>query len=219
MRTPLPIAAAVMAKLPVAGQVKTRLSPPLAAEQAAGLARAFLDDAFAALRASACHPVFAVAGEARAAAALAGPGIGILPQRGDGLSARMLAVAADLLATHPGVLLFGADTLGLAPALLDDAARLLALPGERLVLGPSADGGFWLIGLKRADAALFAGMRWSHESVLADQLKNCARLGIPVAFAPRLSDCDMPGDLPRAAREGGPAARAFLAGLAQPQSR
>lgn len=209
----LPIAAAVMAKLPQPGMAKTRLSPPLAPEQAAGLAAAFLHDAFAVLRDSRCAPYFAVAGDSDEAARLAGPRIGILAQRGEDLSARMTNAAADLLAASTGVLLFGADTLGLSAALLDDAARLLALPGERVVLGPSADGGYWLIGLKRAAPALFDGMRWSHPGVLDDQLAACARLGLPVAFAPRLSDCDVAADLPRAARLGGPATRAFLARL------
>ena len=206
------ITAAVMAKLPRPGAVKTRLSPPLAAEQASDLAAALLADSLAALRAArAVRPAFAVAGDPAEAARLAGPGIVVIAQRGEGLSARMLNAAADLMLRQDGVLLFGADTLGLVPSDLDHAARLLALPGERVVLGPSEDGGFWLIGLKRARALLFEGMTWSHGDVLARQLENCARLGLPVAFAPRRADCDEPGDLARAAHEGGPAARAWLA--------
>jgi glycosyltransferase A (GT-A) superfamily protein (DUF2064 family) len=186
-----------MAKLPRPGAVKTRLSPPLAAEQASDLAAALLADSLAALRAArAVRPAFAVAGD---------------PAEATRLAARMLNAAADLMLRHDGVLLFGADTLGLVPSDLDHAATLLALPGERVVLGPSEDGGFWLIGLKRARALLFEGMTWSHGDVLARQLENCARLGLPVAFAPRRADCDEPGDLARAAHEGGPAARAWLA--------
>jgi rSAM/selenodomain-associated transferase 1 len=206
------IAAAVMAKLPTPGAAKTRLVPALGAEGAARLAAALLADALAALRgARAVAPAFAVAGDMAAAARLA-PGIAVLPQRGEDLSARMLNAAADLLGQgHDGVLLFGADTLGLAPADLDHAAALLAAPGDRLVLGPSADGGYWLVGMRRATGALFDGMAWSHRRVLADQLGVCARLGLPASFAATRTDCDAPEDLPAAARLGGPATRAWLA--------
>jgi hypothetical protein len=209
------IAAAVMAKLPQPGQVKTRLAASLGAEAAAGLAAALLADAFAVLRgARAIAPVFAVAGDAAAAARLAGPAIAVLPQRGEGLSARMLNAVADLRqAGHAGVLLFGADTLGLRAEDLDHAAALLAAPGQRAVLGPSADGGYWLIGLSRAEPKLFDGMAWSHKRVLADQLGVCARLGLPVSFAARRADCDTPEDLAPAARLGGPAVRAWLAAM------
>jgi hypothetical protein len=206
------IAAAVMAKLPAPGQVKTRLVPPLSAEQAASLAGAMLADALAVLRAvPGVIPVFAVAGDRTRAAALAGPGITVLAQRGDGLSARIVHAAEDLLAEHAGVLLFGADTLGLAAEDLAHAARLLALPGDRVVLGPSTDGGYWLIGLKAAHGEMFDGMRWSHADVLADQLVACARHGVPVALAARRPDCDASDDLARAAVQGGPATRAWLA--------
>jgi glycosyltransferase A (GT-A) superfamily protein (DUF2064 family) len=53
-------------------------------------------------------------------------------------------------------------------------------------------------------------MAWSHERVLADQLARCAALGLPVAFAPRRADCDVPADLVQAAALGGPAVRAAL---------
>jgi hypothetical protein len=210
-----PIAAAVMAKLPVPGQVKTRLVPPLSPEQAAALAAAMLADALAVLRAVAdVTPVFAVAGDPAQAASLAGPGIRVLAQRGEGLSERIVHAAHDLLADHEGVLLFGADTLGLTPDDLTNAAGLLALPGDRMVLGPSADGGYWLIGLKAARAELFDGIAWSTATVLAQQLVGCARAGVPVAFVAPRADCDGPQDLCHAARAGGSACRAFLAAYA-----
>ncbi|MCC7280883.1 MAG: TIGR04282 family arsenosugar biosynthesis glycosyltransferase [Acetobacteraceae bacterium] len=201
-----------MAKLPRPGAVKTRLSPPLSPAQAAGLAAALLRDSLACLAgARGIAHALAIAGDVGEAAVLAGPAIAVIAQRGDGLSARMLNAAADLLAGSEGVLLFGADTIGLCPADLEGAAVLLAVPGERIVLGPSEDGGFWLIGMKRANPLLFDGMRWSHPAVLPDLLAISARLGLPVGFAPRRADCDTPADLVRAAREGGPATRAFLA--------
>lgn len=206
------IAAAVMAKLPRPGEVKTRLSPPLSADQAAALARALLDDSLAVLRATpGLAPAFAVAGDPAAAATIAGPGVAVVAQRGEGLADRITNAAADLLAEHAAVLLFGADTLGIGPDDLTRAATLLAAPGDRVVLGPSADGGYWLVGLKRAHAALFADMTWSHDGVLAMQLAACAHHGVPVAFTARRADCDAPEDLARAAIEGGPATRAWIA--------
>jgi hypothetical protein len=203
-----------MAKLPQPGAVKTRLVPALGIDGAASLAAAFLADAFAVLRsARGVVPCFAVAGDPAAARALAGPGIAVIGQRGEDLAQRMRHAIADLgAAGHAGVLLFGADTLGLAAADLDAAAGLLAAPGERCVLGPSADGGFWLIGLRRVPPTLFDGMAWSHARVLADLLDRCAALRLPVAFVPRRADCDVPTDLAGAAIAGGPAVRAALTG-------
>jgi rSAM/selenodomain-associated transferase 1 len=203
------LVAAVMAKQPVPGRVKTRLCPPLSPEQAAGLAAALLADALSVLAATP-EVITAIAADGEITPP---PGFLRVAQRGDGLSARIPNAAADLLDGADGVLLFGADTLGLSPADLAHAAALLAAPGDRVVLGPSQDGGYWLIGLKAPHPELFQGMRWSHARVLDDQLAACARQGPPVAFTATRADCDGPEDLARAAAGGGLATRAMLAGL------
>jgi uncharacterized protein len=194
---PRPIALAVMAKLPRAGSTKTRLSPPLTPDQAAGVARALLRDSFARLRGVADarpHFVF-TGGSAEEAAALAGPSVALLEQHGDDLGARMANAAADLLATHRAVLILGADTLDMEAADLDAAAALLDAPGDRAVLGPATDGGYWLLGLKQPHHAAFKGMAWSTPRVLRDQLESFARLGVPVGFAATRTDLDTPDQL------------------------
>lgn len=186
-----------MAKLPRAGSTKTRLSPPLTPDQAAGVARALLRDSFARLRGvahGAVHYVF-TGGTAQEAAALAGPGVALLEQHGDDLGARMANAAATLLARHSAVLILGADTLDMQAGDLDAAAALLDLPGDRAVLGPATDGGYWLLGLKRPHHKAFAGMTWSTPRVLHDQLEKFAQLGVPVGFAATRTDLDTPDQL------------------------
>lgn len=186
-----------MAKLPRAGSTKTRLSPPLTPDQAAGVARALLRDSFVRLRgAEAGVPHFVyTGGSAQEAAALAGPGVARLEQHGEDLGARMANAAATLLATHRAVLILGADTLDMVPADLDAAAALLDAPGDRAVLGPATDGGYWLLGLKQPHHAAFAHMAWSTPRVLHDQLANFARMGVPVGFAATRTDLDTPDQL------------------------
>lgn len=193
-----------MAKIPRAGSTKTRLCPPLRPDQAAEIAAALFADTLAVVRqVPGAVPCFAFAGgDETEARALAGPGVTLLPQQGESLSDRMPNAVAALLRAHRAVLLLGADTLGLSAGDLAGAMALLAAPGDRAVLGPATDGGYWLLGLKQPHHAAFQGITWSTGTVLADQLTAFARHGVKVGFGATRSDADTWPDILRARAAG-----------------
>lgn len=197
-------AVAIMAKAPRLGDVKTRLVPPLTAAEAAALGAAFLRDiAENILAAAATSPIeayvaFSPVGSEEVFAPLLPPGVRLLPPRRSGLAASLLDAAQDLLAAGYGaVCLVNADSPTLPTSVLVDAARRLLVPGERLVLGPASDGGYYLIGLKRAHRRLFEEIAWSTERVFAQTLERAAELGLEVATMPLWYDVDDAASLRR----------------------
>lgn len=189
---------AVIAKAPVAGRVKTRLCPPCTPQQAAALAEAALRDTLAAM---------AVVGETaagrtvRRAIVLDGtPGPWhrderIVDQRGTGLDERLAAAFEDLRGTP--TLIVGMDTPQVTPALLGDA--LAALDDHDAVLGAVADGGYWCIGLRRADPRALLGVPMSTAYTLAAQRARLSALGLTVADVGALVDVDTIADAERVA--------------------
>lgn len=175
---------AVLAKTPVPGRVKTRLCPPCSPVQAASLARAALEDTLAAVTSIAgVRPVLVLDGDPTEWA----DRVAIVPQRGDRLDERLAAAFADL--GGPTVLV-GMDTPQLTSALLSAAVAQLEVPGIDAVLGPSCDGGFWLIGLPGADDAAFLGVPMSTAATGAAQLARLREQGRRVEIAPILRDVD-----------------------------
>lgn len=196
-----PLAVVVLAKSPVPGRVKTRLCPPATPEQAADIAAAALVDT---LTAAAAVPraqvVVALAGAlsdaARAtdvAAALAGHHV--VAQRGVALGARIAAAHADVATLLPGraSLQVGMDTPQIDAPLLARCAGLLG--SADAVLGPAADGGWWLLGLRDPRAAeLIAHVPTSRPDTGAATLAALRAGGLRVARAPELSDVDTVAD-------------------------
>lgn len=187
--------------------VKTRLVPPLTLDQAAGLTRAFIGDiAGATARAAATTqaiPWLAHGPDDDPAEfdGLLPRGFKFLPQRGADLGMRMAdLMEVQLAAGAASVCLFGSDLPLLATETLVEAARLLGEPGDRVVLGPAADGGYYLIGLKQPHPWLFDRMVWSVPTVLAETLDRAASLGLPVACLPMMEDIDDPAALDRLRR-------------------
>lgn len=219
------IALAAMAKVPVAGEVKTRLCPPLRPEQAAELARCFLEDRVAQLgglpasdRLVAFTPPERVA-ELRA---LLPPDVRLLPQRGADLGERMSRLLSDLLAEgYAGAIAVGTDTPTLPTAYLVEASEALRSGVADVVLGPSEDGGYYLIGLGAPAPELFVDMSWSTATVYAETLARAGATGRRTSILPSWFDVDRVPDL---ARLGRPPERgayrprrtlAFLAALAR----
>jgi glycosyltransferase A (GT-A) superfamily protein (DUF2064 family) len=136
----------VIAKEAVPGRVKTRLCPPFTIGQAARLAAAALEDTLRTVAATPVrHRVLALQG--RPGLWLPG-GFVVIPQRGRGLDQRLAAAFTDTHRLHPmPTVLIGMDTPQLTSALLQSAATALA--SHDAVYGPAADGGFWLLGLRR----------------------------------------------------------------------
>ncbi|QFY08275.1 DUF2064 domain-containing protein [Nonomuraea phyllanthi] len=183
----------VLAKRPRPGHVKTRLTPPYTPEEAADLAAAALADTLDA--------VAATPAAARVLAADAGPddigpddlppGFELVRQRGRGLDERLAWAFHDVHARRPlPVVLVGMDTPQLTAGLLTRAAA--ALEEHDAVFGPAADGGFWLLGLRRPDPALLLGVPMSRPDTGAAQLRRLS--GLSVAMLPALIDVDDAAD-------------------------
>lgn len=194
-------ALAIMAKAPRAGKVKTRLAPALGFEGAAAMNICFLRDTaeniqgvagreFAHGRAAGlvCYtPV----GEEDAFEGLLPAEFGLIPQRGDGFGERLLLAAGDILACGFGaVCLIDSDSPTLPTAALEQAVEALLSPGDRVVLGGSHDGGYYLIGLKRAHPEPFENITWSTASVLEETRAQVRAAGLELVELPLWYDVD-----------------------------
>ena len=190
-----------MAKAPVAGEVKTRLVPPLTPAQAAEFYRALLLDQFAHLRnfAAAERYVFYTPEDgANMLRDLGGAQYRYLAQRGGDLGARMQQVFTELWQLgHRNVLLIGSDLPALPLAILDEGFTQLAQAERRVVLGPSQDGGYYLVGMNRLTPEIFANMTWSHERVLADTMARLDGLSVSYSMLPPWFDLDVAEDFQR----------------------
>lgn len=189
-------ALAVMAKAPRAGKVKTRLQPPLTADEAAALNVRFLRDTAEnidevsgdAARGLICYtPV----GDEEAFDELLPDGFALIAQRGDGFGERLLYAAQDILSCgFAAVCLIDSDSPTLPPAALRQAIEALARPEERIVLGPSDDGGYYLIGMKRAEPKVFERIAWSTSSVYAETVERVREAGLDLVELPKWYDVD-----------------------------
>jgi uncharacterized protein len=190
-------ALAVVTKAPRAGSVKTRLSPPLTPDEAAGLHACFLRDtaeSIAALTAAtrcAGVAVYTPAGSEPVFAGLLPPGFGMIPQRGEEFGDRLLNAAVDVLAAgYDAVCLIDSDSPTLPRAALEAAAAALRQRRERIVLGPADDGGYYLIGMTAAHPRLFTGVNWSTDRVLAQTMSLAQEAELDVVLLPRWYDVD-----------------------------
>jgi uncharacterized protein len=196
----------VIAKAPVPGRVKTRLCPPCTPPQAAALAEAALRDTLAAaLQTRAGRRVVALDG---APGAWLPAGFEVIPQRGAGLADRLASAFGDV---GGPAFLIGMDTPQVRPEWLDGG--LDAVSSADAALGRSPDGGYWGIGLRRPDPAVFAGVPMSQHFTGAVQRARLAMLGLATAVLRPLLDVDTWGDALAVAREA-PRSR-FAAALAQ----
>jgi rSAM/selenodomain-associated transferase 1 len=194
---------AFMAKASAPGCAKTRLVPPLTFEEAALLNTAFLQDV--------AENLVAADEQVRAAkhvaivgyAAYGPPGstdffrrilpasIGLieawLPNFGDCL---FHTIGEILSRGNQSAVVLNSDSPTLPTALLVETAEVLAQPGDRAVLGPSADGGYYLLGLKRAHARMFEDITWSTERVAEQTLARAREIGLDVYRLPAWYDVD-----------------------------
>ncbi len=182
-------AIAVMAKAPQAGRSKTRLAPPLSPEQAAMLSGAFLRDTTESIAIAARdapisgHVAYAPAGGeslflehvAAITRFVLADGSGGKAPHVEGFGRCLLHAMRSLLAEgFAAACVLNSDGPTLPTERLRRAARLLLAPGDRAVLGPSEDGGYYLLGLKTPEAAMFADIAWSTGDV-AEQTRARAR--------------------------------------------
>jgi rSAM/selenodomain-associated transferase 1 len=192
---------AFMAKASAPGRAKTRLVPPLTFEEAAALNTAFLQDV--------ADNVLLAAGDADRQAGIAGyaaygppgsedffrhtlpPAIGMieawLPNFGDCL---MHTIQEIFARGHDSAVVLNSDSPTLPTALLIETAAMLARPGDHAVLGPSSDGGYYLLGLKAAHRRMFEDIAWSTERVAEQTLERARELGLEVHRLPLWYDVD-----------------------------
>ena len=191
MAEPIPGALIVIAKTPRPGEVKTRLTPPLSAEQACAVAWACLSDTLAAAAAvpSRRH-VLLLAGEP---GSWAPESFEIIPQVAGGLGERL---AAGFDAVADDAIVIAMDTPQVDPATLTRALRALGSTHDT-VLGPAADGGYWLLGLRRHinPASVFDDIPMSTSHTGAAQLERLRNLGLSTLTLETLRDIDDIDDL------------------------
>jgi len=185
-----------MAKLPFAGAVKTRLTPPLTPEEAATLSTCFLRDmtmSVATLNTNGAEGVvlYTPADAGMLLRDLLPECFRLVAQRGETLGERLINAADELLNNgFESVCLINSDSPTLSGEILNTAASMLARDGDRVVLGPSQDGGYYLIGLKRPHRNLFERIAWSTADVLAHTIERAAEINLPIEFLPTWYDVD-----------------------------
>jgi rSAM/selenodomain-associated transferase 1 len=222
-------ALAVMTKAPQAGRVKTRLVPPLTPEEAAELNKCFLRDTAAAISNAAgadtaCGiAVYTPVGAESAYIDVLPADFSLLPQRGDEFGERLYFAVEDLFnCGFNSLCLIDSDSPTVPAENFEQAVELLGASEDRIVLGPSDDGGYYLIGMKKPYRHLFEHIDWSTERVLNQTMQCAAEIDLEVKLLPTGFDVDDDASLRRLCNEllgeqgddsVAPSTRKFLAGL------
>jgi rSAM/selenodomain-associated transferase 1 len=190
----------VMGKAPEAGRTKTRLSPPLTPEEAAGLYEAFLIDCvdlgfqLGWERVSVVYPP--TAGARTILRQVLPRGTRLIAQHGSGLQAALSgAFEREISRGFDRVVLIGSDNPSLPTAIIEDAA--IRLGDYDLVIGPSMDGGYYLIAMSYPHPGLFERITWSTSVVYAETLERASELGLRVFALPAWYDVDTVQELCR----------------------
>jgi uncharacterized protein len=196
----VPTAVVIMAKAPQAGAVKTRLCPPLAPQTAAALYHAFLLDKIAQVRRLVqARPAIAYTPEeSKSFFAELAPDFLRIPQHGTDLGERLINSFVQCFAAgYTGVLAIDSDTPTLPTDFLQQAVALIATPENDVVLGPTEDGGYYLIGLRAMYRELFDNMAWSTAAVLHETRRRAVVKGLKITCLPPWFDVDTAEDLQR----------------------
>jgi rSAM/selenodomain-associated transferase 2/rSAM/selenodomain-associated transferase 1 len=195
---------AVFAKAPEPGTAKTRLIPLLGAAGAADLQARLTERALATAAAAALGPVtlwcMPTTEHPLLVSAAAAAGAGRALQCEGDLGARMFAATAAALADFSRVIIIGTDCPALTPAQLGEAVAALA--DHDAVLVPAEDGGYVLIGMRRANARVFAGIEWGGAAVMAATRRNLTALGWRWRELAHSWDVDRPEDFARLCASG-----------------
>jgi rSAM/selenodomain-associated transferase 1 len=187
----------IMTKAPEAGKVKTRLTPPLTSEEAATLNICFLRDLAESIATTTEQTtargvgIYTPSGAEAMYENILPDDFFLLPQRGNDFGERLNFAAEDLFKVgFESVCLINSDSPTVAASIFMEAARELAKPGDRTVLGPSEDGGYYLIGLKQVHRRLFEEIDWSTEHVFNQTLHRASEVGVKVHKLPIGFDVD-----------------------------
>ena len=190
----------IMCKRPAPGATKTRLMPALTAQQAADFYECLLSDTLRGVQARAdCTAVLALdAPESADYFAIFAPEVATVLQEGPTLGHRLDAVLTECLKHgHASVFAISSDSPDLPATHLDEAFRALETDDVDIVLGPTEDGGYYLIGWKQRWEPVVTEVTMSTPHVLTDTLAIAQSLGARVHLAPEWYDIDTPDDLDR----------------------
>ncbi len=203
-----------MTKAPQPGQVKTRLVPLLTANEAAKLNKCFLADTAASISNVCSRQLYPSHGEATTSALgiavytpigaelayneILSPDFALLPQRGENFGERLYFATVDLFRCgFESVCLIDSDSQTVPAENFAQAVKLLRRLGDRIVLGPCDDGGYYLIGIKKPHQEIFERIDWSTERVLAQTKQRARELGLEVKLLPAGYDVDDEASLRR----------------------
>src|ERR1700751_2690312 len=193
---------AIMAKAPRPGAVKTRLTPSLSPEAVTAFYCCLLDDTLALARSLGDVEVAIMCpdSDVNELAKLAGSAATVVAQKGEGLAAGLTSVFVHF-AEHlqRRTIAFNSDSPHLPRRVLEEAFETLA--AHDVVIGPTHDGGYYLVGAKSSYPALFARDGMGPSTSLERLLSRARTLGLSVGFADPFYDIDVPEDLTRLAAE------------------
>ncbi len=192
----------IMAKAPRPGAVKTRLTPGFSPEAVTEFYCCLLDDTLALARSLRNVEVAIVCPEAdvKELSQLAGSDVNVVAQKGEGLAAGLTSVFAHFASAHAyRTIAFNSDSPHLPPSVLEDAFETLS--AHDVVIGPTHDGGYYLVGAKALHPTLFAGDGMGTSSALERLLSRTQALDLTVGFADPFYDIDVADDLTRLAKE------------------
>jgi len=214
----------IMMKTPRNGFSKTRLSPPLSPEEAAGISRCFLKDTSVVIEALSRQDPFVVGvaiytpvGSEGDLGELLPPGFKMIAQREGDFGTRLSGAAEDLFSVgFSAVCLIGSDSPTLPFHYLQDLATFLKEPKDRMVIGPCWDGGYYLLGLRHVHTRLFENITWSTDRVYGETIERSKEINLPAVTLPVWYDVDDQFSLNRLLSELFPerANEAFLQGSA-----
>jgi rSAM/selenodomain-associated transferase 1 len=188
----------IMIKAPRAGFSKTRLSPPLSQEEAASISRCFLKDMTAVIDALSHEDPFVVGvaiytpvGSEAVFAELLPRSFKIIAQREAGFGARLLGATEDLFSIGFSVVcLIDSDSPTLPLHYLRNLSTILKEPKDRMVIGPSLDGGYYALGLRRAHPRIFEDVSWSTDRVYGETIERSKEINLPAITLPAWYDVD-----------------------------
>lgn len=192
----------IMAKAPKPGMVKTRLLESLPCSAVTALYRCLLEDTLALAKSLTNVEVAVMCPEPdqHELGQLLGDAAHVVAQQGAGLAAGLASVFRHFTATgRQHVIAFNSDSPHLAPAVLDSAFEILAT--HDVVVGPTHDGGYYLVGAKAAHASLFEGDGMGTKSALDRLLTRTEALRLSIGFTEAFYDIDVANDLLLLARD------------------
>ena len=192
----------IMAKAPKPGRVKTRLAQHLPLPAITAFYRCLLDDTIALARSLGTVHVAMMCpgGDVNELVSVVDDQVQVVAQTGDGLAAGLTSVFAHFAnGSRQRIIAFNSDSPHLPPSILEAAFEVLT--SHDVVVGPTHDGGYYLVGAKAIHPALFEGDGMGTENALERLLSQARALDLSVGFTPQFYDIDVANDLVQLAAE------------------